>query len=157
MIKSILPDYKITNIVSIWNIGPINITVDNRDRKKEYNAQKVKVDKGVFLLFASGAVTAVGFKSVETAEKSLKGKFPDRNVKFIRVSNIVVSSSWPFKLNTQKFTSLPNVMYEPEFFPAIYFRNKKVTLLYFHTGSIIITGAKLLKDIDEIIQQFWIK
>ena len=62
-----LPDYDIVNIVSLWDIGPVTIKVDNSKRAKRFNAEVIRKDEGVFLVFASGKVTATGFKFVSTA------------------------------------------------------------------------------------------
>ena len=157
MPKSIWPKYRIDNIVSIWSIGPIEINVDNTNRKKRFNAQVMRTSNGVLLVFASGSITATGFKSISSTDDTLKRTFPNRKIKLKRVSNITASSFHPVRFNTELFKRKYNhqgTSYEPELFPPIYTKLNGVTIMYFHTGSIVIVGAKNETQIDSAIAQF---
>jgi TATA-box binding protein (TBP) (component of TFIID and TFIIIB) len=87
-------------------------------------------------------------------ESTLKETYPDRDLKFIRVVNIVASSFFIQKFNTEKLKRCEGSSYEPELFPPIYNKFNNVTLMYFHTGSIVIVGAKQNSEIDSAIAQF---
>ncbi|XP_053200852.1 TATA box-binding protein-like 2 [Panonychus citri] len=157
MTKSIWPDYRIDNIVSIWSIGPIDIKVDNTNRKKKFNAQVIRTDNGVLLVFASGKITATGFKSLPMTILTLMEIFPDREISFIRISNITASSYNSVRFNTEKLKQLyckKDTSYEPELFPPIYTKLNGLTIMYFHTGSIVIVGAKSVEQIETAIAQF---
>lgn len=145
--------YEIKLMVSLWNLnGKINITVDNSKRKKAYNAQVIKSEGCTFLVFASGKVVATGVTDVSKPATVLQKLFPNNSVSFIRICNIVAQSYLPYMINSAHLLKAhTDLQYEPELFPAIYLKENGVTLQYFSTGSIIVTGAKTLPDIESIL------
>ena len=45
----------------------------------------------------------------------------------------------------------PSVAYEPELFPAANFKVEGVNFCCFHTGKVVITGLKSLKQMDTVV------
>lgn len=147
--------YDIVNVVSLWNIGPIQINVDNSKRKKRFNAEVVRRKEGVFLVFASGKVTATGFKNINGAGSCLQEIYPERSVVFVKVVNITAHSFLPYSFDTRAMiANYQDTTYEPEIYPAVYIKTEKVTLIYYTTGSLIITGAKEQDEIDTALTMF---
>jgi transcription initiation factor TFIID TATA-box-binding protein len=50
---------------------------------------------------------------------------------------------------------LDNVMYEPGMFPGVIYRMKepRVVILIFHSGKMVITGAKTGRDAEEAVRK----
>ncbi|XP_053209824.1 uncharacterized protein LOC128393654 [Panonychus citri] len=150
-----LPKYEIVNIVSLWNIDPVVINVDNTNRRKKFNAEVIRRKEGVFLVFASGKVTATGFTDVSTAGAVLQEVYPERTVSFLRVVNITAHSFINYSFNTKMMIdTYADTTYEPEIYPAVYIKINKVTLIYYTTGSLIITGAKDQEQIESTLREF---
>ncbi|XP_015794012.1 TATA box-binding protein-like protein 1 [Tetranychus urticae] len=148
-------NFTIDNIVSLWKIdGPIQLEIDNSKRKKKFNAQVIR-RSGVFLVFASGKVVATGFEEVTKAGSALQELYPDNKVIFNKVVNITAHSFVPYTFNIRELIdSHEDTSYEPEIYPAVYIKLNGLTLIYYSTGSIIITGAKELSQIDGALSQF---
>ena len=150
-----LPKYEIVNIVSLWDIKRIEINVDNQNRRKRFNAEVIRKKEGVFLVFASGKVTATGFTNVSLAGAILQEVYPERTVSFIKVVNITAHSFIHYSFNTKlMIDSYQDTTYEPEIYPAVYIKINKVTLIYYSTGSLIITGAKDQDQIESALKEF---
>ena len=150
-----LPDYDIVNVVSLWDIGSVIIIVDNSKRRKRFNAEVIRKPEGVFLVFASGKVTATGFKNVSVAGVRLQEIYPDKTVQFLKVVNITAHSFVPYTFNTKlMIDTYSDTTYEPEIYPAVYIKIDKVTLIYYTTGSLIITGAKEIDQIEPTLSEF---
>ena len=150
-----LPKYEIVNIVSLWNIDPIVINVDNSKRRKRFNAEVIRKKEGVFLVFASGKVTATGFTNVSLAGAILQEVYPDRTVAFLKVVNITAHSFIHYSFNTKlMIETYQDTTYEPEIYPAVYIKINKVTLIYYTTGSLILTGAKDQEQIESALTEF---
>lgn len=133
---------EIINVVSIWDFGSkISINVDNKNRKKNYNAEVKRLEKGCFLLFASGKCVATGFKSLSETLNAFKLNFP-QTPKFIKLSNITAHSKLKYRFKFEEIlANYKNTSYEPELFPALYWREGKNCIISYDNGSIIITGA----------------
>ena len=138
-----LPKYEIVNIVSLWNIGPVVINVDNTKRRKRFNAEVLRKKKGVYLIFASGKVIATGLTDVSLTGAILQEVYRERNVLFLKVVNITAHSFINYSFNSKAMINdHQDTAYEPEIYLAVYMKINKVTLIYYTTGSLISTGAK---------------
>ena len=158
MQTSTLPNYDIVNVVSLWNIDRIEINVDNSKRRKRFNAEVLRRKEGVFLIFTSGKVIATGFKNVTLAGSILQEIYPERSVLFVKVCNITAHSFLPYSFDTKAMIAeYQDTTYEPEIYPAVYIKIEKVTLIYYTTGSVIITGAKDQSQIESALTQFAIR
>jgi transcription initiation factor TFIID TATA-box-binding protein len=71
------------------------------------------------------------------------------------IQNIVVRLSLNCNLNLEKIRDcFKNCSYDPNHFPGLFLRIKapKSVLIIFRTGKIVLTGIKLFKDIDCILE-----
>jgi len=74
----------------------------------------------------------------------------------IEIVNVVVSASIGTELDLQKISAaLEELEYDPERFPGAIYRVKepKTALLFFRSGKIVCTGAKSLKDVENVISE----
>jgi transcription initiation factor TFIID TATA-box-binding protein len=74
----------------------------------------------------------------------------------IEIVNVVVSASIGTELDLQKISAaLEELEYDPERFPGAIYRVKepKTALLFFRSGKIVCTGAKSLKDVENVISK----
>ena len=155
-------NYKITNIVCSCEYNfPIdldNLHISNVDyRKKRFNGAiiKLKKPKATILLFNNGKVISVGNKSEHDGLNSLKIISKKLNkcgyitiINNFKIINIVGVLYLENKLTTENVIKLlPNCIYEPELFPAIIYKDICKSLI-FHSGKIIITGAKSLETFE---------
>lgn len=133
---------KIINIVSIWDFGSkMDINVDNTNRKKRYNAEVRRFEKGCFLLFASGKCVATGFKSLSQTLDAFKKNY-NKTPKFVKVANITGRKKLKYRYKFDELlANYKNTTYEPELFPALYWREGKNCIISYDSGSLVITGA----------------
>ena len=113
-------------------------------------------------VFASGKIVCMSTRSKEDALKATRrfahliSKYVDPLVRVcnFRISNLVYSGSVGkcLPLNTL-YSRFDKCIYEPTIFPGMKIPiplencNKNVIALIFHTGKIIITGAKNEEDV----------
>jgi len=113
--------------------------------------------KPTLLVFSSGKVVCVGATSVEEVEavaRKVKELFNADSIE-VRITNIVAYAYYkggiPFDEVVDNFD---NVIYEPETFPAITYRDASsgATFLLFNNGKIICTGLKAVEDVSRAIK-----
>ena len=51
----------------------------------------------------------------------------------------------------QLATERPNVTYEPELFPSVNFKVEGVNFCCFHSGKVVMTGIKSIRQIDDVV------
>ncbi len=73
-------------------------------------------------------------------------------------SNVVIAADLKVRLTLDKIAiALDNAPYDPENFPGLIYRieanNKKVTILMFNSGKLIITGIKSSKEAKKYIEE----
>lgn len=69
--------------------------------------------------------------------------------------NITAHSFIHYFFDTQSLIdNYQDTTYEPEIYPAVYIKINKVTLIYYTTGSLIITGAKDKEQIESALTEF---
>ena len=73
-------------------------------------------------------------------------------------SNVVIAADLKVRLPLDKIAiELENASYDPENFPGLIYRieanNKKVTILMFNSGKLIITGIKSSKEAKKYIEE----
>jgi hypothetical protein len=72
------------------------------------------------------------------------------------IDNIIASTSCQKQLNLKEISQLfPNVKYNNEKFPGLFIKFKKGTVILFHSGKIVIVGAKNEPDIECLIQNIF--
>lgn len=104
----------------------------------------VRLASGTFLIFASGKVVINGVKN-----------FPDvtefENLTKIKLSEPKLSHVSGY-MKVQPM-SLPNIIanvrgavYEPEIHPGLFFKINNISIIVYHTGSIIYCGCRTLEE-----------
>ena len=146
---------EITNLVSLWDFGKmLDIKPDNSNRKKRFNAEVKYSEHGCFLLFASGKCVATGFQSFKQIQNDLNLTF-EKKPKFVKLYLIVAKTKLPFRFNFYEMTKRhKNTSYEPEIYPALYWRDGKICICCYDNGSLIITGATCITRMKTALVRF---
>ena len=145
----------ICNIVLVGKLDGISAEEIPKTRKR-FNGVKISLPKSTCLLFRNGAVTIVGVKSLEDAAKIpgyLACMFPNATLTApLRIVNIVGTTNAHSSLKLRNLYQLCKnnhlITYTPETFPGmkITLRDNLVAIV-FHTGKIVLTGAKSTEDL----------
>ena len=125
-------------------------------RMPEDNRYAAFYKSGKFLLTGKGLLERREELS-ETILTRLKEAGFNLEIVEINLNNIVCKTKTELSAPLESiYASLdsPNVEYEPEQFPAMICKLYGVTFLLFSTGSMIITGAKKVKDAEEATEKF---
>lgn len=157
-----MSDVKIQNVVAsvdlhqkidLLAIMKTFVNVDYHPKRFPGLVFKLKRPKTATLIFSTGKMVCTGAGSVKTARRAvrkvvkmlkeesfiIKGK-PD-----ITIQNIVSTADMGGRVDLEGVADLlDNVMYEPEMFPGAIYRMEepRVVILIFHSGKMVITGAK---------------
>jgi transcription initiation factor TFIID TATA-box-binding protein len=112
-----------------------------------------------FLVFSSGNVICIGGKDPERAKRAAK-EFAkalmekgvvERGEAEPSVENIVAMFNLGAKVDLERASqAMENVMYEPEMFPGMLVRVGKKAVLVFHSGKVIVAGARSVKEAEAI-------
>lgn len=80
----------------------------------------------------------------------------NRSIKKIEINNIVGKGKIEGNQTLESFilNNPEKSEYEPEQFPALIFRDWNLTFLLFSTGSVIVTGAKTVEQIENGFEKF---
>jgi transcription initiation factor TFIID TATA-box-binding protein len=164
---SIVP--KVANVVATVNLG---VRLDLKDialkaRNCEYNPKRfsaivmrIREPKATGLIFGSGKMVVTGAQSEDDARLAAR-KFArivnklGNNVIFteFKVQNIVGTLNVGHQLRLEGLYAKHTYFchYEPELFPGLIYRmaRPKVTLMIFHTGNVVVTGAKTRQNMQE--------
>jgi len=115
---------------------------------------KLKNPKASFVIFKSGNVIATGIKTEKDLDEAVRclyknlrktGLFVDLIFPQVKITNLTASHNANAKFNLPQFYKRYQkfCVFEPELFPALKFQFKspKLSVLIFHTGSLIFTGT----------------
>ena len=126
---------------------------------------KYSPNKNHFSIYENGKILIYGTKS-EDELINLANDFIlylnkhgiYNEIKEIKVNNYVIITQLDFDINLESlFVNLLDydVIYEPEQFPALKFKDKYgITYLLFGTGKITIVGVKSLDNLEEHFAEF---
>lgn len=119
--------------------------------------------KGTVLLFRTGKCMIVGVKVLGHIEdivillKKILSSIIKVEIISIEYTNLVSSDQLDFQINLRSFAleHYKSVQWEPELFPALLYRDKKlkVTALIFYQGKIILTGSKSVDNIKHLFKK----
>jgi transcription initiation factor TFIID TATA-box-binding protein len=156
---------EIRNIIATTELGcRMNLEdIAERVPESQYDAKRfagliwrIKEPKATALLFSNGKMVCLGTKSqLEldgagrkfTEQLAILGYEP--NFPTFTIRNVVGSGDCGFKIKLEQLSDDKIGVYIPEFFPALDYRFKNVTCLIFHSGKVIVTGAKRQEEIEE--------
>ena len=149
-----------TDLSCFLNLKDIALKVPN-SKYNDLNGRcfgltlKLENPKATARIFRTGKVVCLGTKTQSELEKAgheivrLLAPCSAKFTGFI-VNNMVGSCDVRCKLNIEKLYELIGGIYEPELFPALQYCTKnKITLLIFHSGKMVATGAKQKHDLDD--------
>ena len=150
----------IRNIVAIGKLSG-NFCYKKNDNSNRFSGVKTSLDRSTCLLFPNGAVTIVGIKNMEDFIKlpeQLSRRFPQTSLipqddgSLLRICNIVATTRWTKRFNMNKLYEFCSptfhITYTPETFPGMKIEiRQKLVVIVFHTGKIVITGARTLDDV----------
>jgi len=164
-----MPVPQLQNIVSTVTLGcKLDLKkIALHARNAEFNPKRfaavimrIREPRTTALIFSSGKMVCTGAKSEEMSRLAARkyarivqklgfdAKFMD-----FKVQNMVGSCDVKFPIQLEGLCLTHNQFstYEPELFPGLIYRMVKprVVLLIFVSGKVVITGAKIKKDIDE--------
>ncbi|RLI71908.1 hypothetical protein DRO97_09410 [Archaeoglobales archaeon] len=172
--KKLSTQVKIVNVVVTGKIGKrINLNKIARELKNvRYNPNAfpgltLSIDdpSAAILIFKSGKIVCTGTKCVEDAKKAVKYAINvikkigiDVKLEYIKVQNIVACANLGSELNLKAIALafLENVEYEPEQFPALFYRleDSKAVILVFSSGKVVIAGCKTQEDVKRAFENF---
>ncbi len=124
-----------------------------------------KRSQGSLLLFRSGKIVCSGAKSTDDMRRAVEivfEKLRDLSIPVepdaVTIQNIVSLADLGHHLNLNAIAiglGFENIEYEPEQFPGLVYRidDPKATLLLFHSGKIVITGAEQPDDAEQAVDQ----
>ena len=143
---------------------------------------KIKKPKATALIFPNGKIVCLGTKNEQEAKLACR-KFAkiiahlqfDVKLRNIRIQNIVGSYDMNFEIPLSalyfhiKLNTGSTVAYEPEQFPGLIYhyllpnkedddensKNPNIVFLIFHSGKIVIAGAKKINQINEAFSQVY--
>ncbi|ETW01712.1 hypothetical protein, variant [Aphanomyces invadans] len=137
--------------------------VEFNPRKFQGAIMRLREPKSTCIIFSTGKVVVVGMKAVPDLEivarkvESIAQKvgFRDAAAQSLSVRNITASAKAPYPIRLEGLLNEHTrfCTYEPELFPALYYRMKEPNLCFvvFVTGKVVVCGAK---TIEEIIHGF---
>lgn len=158
-----MTEYKIQNMTVAYTLkNDIKLPPDLPNVK--YDAQKFngaiwKHNGLTFLIFRTGKINCVGGKKIENVQREMNNlaKTLENYIVEEKLVNLVASQTLAYNLD---LTSLHdylkaryNVSYEPELFAGLKVTLSGVVVICFHTGKVIMTGAKHESDFENVIKR----
>jgi transcription initiation factor TFIID TATA-box-binding protein len=129
-------------------------------RPKVFNGLKLTLStSAVGLLFKTSKIVCVGAKSLDQAKQSVK-LIEKKMLKLgynaklssLKITNIVGTGDFGFKVDLNQLRNLPNTSYEPEIFPAAIItipEFPKIKASIFWSGKVNVYGATTEEKINE--------
>ena len=166
----------IQNVVATTNLG-VQLDLKRialRARNAEYNPKRfaavimrIRDPKTTALIFSSGKIVVTGAKSERESQRASRkyakivyklGYDKARFTEFT-VQNIVASCDVYFPVRLEGLAHAHNSFcsYEPELFPGLIYRmlKPKIVLLIFVSGKVVLTGAKVRKEIYDAFDNIY--
>jgi len=121
---------------------------------------RLKRPKTATLIFGSGKMVCTGAKSEKMAHSAVRKVVREMKKAGIiilgepriSIENMVASADVGGDVDLEKASEvLDNILYEPDQFPGAIYRmdEPRVVILIFHTGKLVITGAKREDQVHE--------
>ncbi|XP_037928617.1 TBP-related factor-like [Teleopsis dalmanni] len=167
MADEIFEKMEIKNVVATYNVGIKLDLLDiyRRTRNSEYSPQTfigmkmtMRFPKCTARIFNSGKVVVVGTKSEVDARlgshkfaKLIQKLGYEVEFKDFTICNIVgvIDVRFPIGLEDLNNGHMQFTKYEPEIFPALYYRLPTMLFLIYASGKLVVTGAKSVAAIKE--------
>lgn len=144
---------KVCNIVTLWDLNKKVSIIGKSGKKKKFNADIYRSGRNRLLVFGSGKFIATGFKTEKETSEFVNKTFPEAVL--LKIVNITASKKFAIPISSKKiFESNLDVVYEPELFPALNWKEDGVSFIYYPKGSLILTGAKSLEQLNRAYSLF---
>ncbi|ETV71110.1 hypothetical protein H257_13510 [Aphanomyces astaci] len=137
-------------------------------RNVEYNPRRfqgaimrLREPKSTVIIFGTGKVVVVGMKAVSELEivarkvESIVRKigFTAATAQFLSVRNITATAKTPYPIRLEGILTQHSSFctYEPELFPALYYRmlEPKLCFIVFVSGKVVVCGAKAMDEVTD--------
>ena len=164
-----IPPYHLQNVVSTFSLGTKGLNLKRIAMKYaflEFNPQtfaaaiiRIRHPRTTALAFQSGNMVCTGARSLLESRLAARKYcrlfqavgIPVSFNKF-KIQNIVASATVGFTIRLQDIADAygPYTQYEPDLFPGLILRsiNPKLVFLIFRSGKIVITGGKMVEDVE---------
>lgn len=133
---------KLVNIVILCDTSHPILFKQN----KRFSGKIIKKSNVCFLLFRSGKVIMTGVKNIKQAikilTKILKKYNSKAGIKSFKIINMTFSGIVNYSVTWEKVKNQKCFKYEPEIFPALYWKKDSITVMLFHSGKYVLTGVK---------------
>ena len=163
-IQNIVSTVNSTCMLDLKSIAQSAMNVEYKPQRFSALIMRIRKPRSTALIFYSGKIVVAGTKNISDSKVSCK-KFIKIlyklgfNVKFcdFKIQNIVCSYNMNSFLSLEKMHLFASNLccYEPELFPGLILRIKKVTFLIFRSGKVIITGSNDYKIVKEVFDDVY--
>lgn len=126
----------------------------------KFNSAVIKFPDGVMNIFFTGKAIITGIRDekdgLRLMKEFLKKVKPKVDIVSSKIVNVTGCAALGFRPDCKRLCLHSDVTYEPELFPAIYYqrKNSKIVIMIFHTGKMVITGAKSKSQLDSALFNF---
>ena len=161
-IVNVVVSTKVGDEVDLYKIADVLSNVDYEPEQFPGLICRLSEPKVALVFFGNGKLNCTGAKSKEEAEFAIRkvmGYLKEAGFELygnpkIEIQNIVVTADLEVELNLDELATLENSEYEPEQFPGLVYKinNPKVTVLFFGSGKIVITGLKNENDVNRVLE-----
>lgn len=167
-----MSDPQIRNVVAVASLDqkidlPSIIKVfENVENRPKFPGLVFRLErpKTTTLLFSTGRMVCVGARSEKGARSAVKKvvrKLKNEGIIIlgeprITIQNVVASADVGGDVDIEKASeALDNILYEPDQFPGAIYRmdDPRVVILIFHTGKLVITGAKREEEVHKAVDR----
>lgn len=157
------PKLRVVNVIATSQVGQqVNLvrvgehpsgSYDGNSYRGQVAYIKTMKMKGRVSVFSNGKLICAGTRSKREAQANIRaacGVLADVGVKVpdnpeAKVQNVVATGELGKPINLERLASRPNVMYEPEQFPAAIFHPKELdggSVLVFANGKVVFSGLR---------------
>lgn len=151
---------RIVNLVLEYKlIGQINL--EKLQIAKNFSGYMIKIGTKTCKVYNKNYCIVTGVKEVCEADSFIRQLFPINPIITRRIVLVTGSGKIPFDFSVNLLLewhrlnlNISPLRYEGEIFPAIYWTHSKESIYFFHTGSIIITGAKSISQLEKSWKKF---
>jgi TATA-box binding protein (TBP) (component of TFIID and TFIIIB) len=133
--------------LNLWDPGWLRLYMYQPPRQR-FPGGFLRLGTGTFLLFTSGKVVINGVRGLpdlSECEDLLKIKMTDLKLSHMSAYLKVV----PIDLSILRHR-IEAAVYEPEIHPGLIFKINRVSVIAYHTGTILVCGCRSVEHCEEI-------
>lgn len=141
-VTNIVISYTVPFVIDLRKLHAHYPEIDYRPER--FNGAILKRKRNCLLIFRNGKINVVGSKTVRDAYNELRElcrRMGQRCRNYSkRIVNMVGTANLNFPVNLQKLAESKQFSFNPEIYPAAYYKFGKATVSIFHTGKLVFTG-----------------